>query len=74
VFSVRSVPRRYEHDKSVGELEDCWSPVVVSCCCEELVPEAENTEEWERPPLKAATRQRLVKTVTENISLCVTDL
>jgi hypothetical protein len=29
-------------------------------------------EKVERPPLEAATKQRLVKTVTENASLCVT--
>jgi hypothetical protein len=24
----------------VSELEDCWSTVVVNCCCEKLVAEA----------------------------------
>jgi hypothetical protein len=37
----------------------------VSCCCEKLVDEARgqfgNPEEGERPPLEAATEQRLVK-------------
>jgi hypothetical protein len=41
----------------------------VSCCCEKLVAEARgqfgNPEEGERPPLEAATRQRLVRTITD---------
>jgi hypothetical protein len=46
----------------VSQLENCWGSVVVSCCCEELVGEA---EEEERPPLEADMKQRLVKTVTD---------
>jgi hypothetical protein len=58
-----------EWSELIGEqLEDCCSSVVVSCCCEKLVTEARgyfgNPEEGERRPLKAATKQRLVKTVT----------
>jgi hypothetical protein len=34
--------------------------------CVDVNPEAE-----ERPQLKAATKERLVRVVTENISLCV---
>jgi hypothetical protein len=38
----------------------------VSCCCEKLVAEARgpfgNPEEEKRPPLEAATKQRLMKT------------
>jgi hypothetical protein len=53
----------------VGELDNRWGSVIVSCCCEKLVDEARwqfrNPEEGERPPLKAATKQRLVKTVTD---------
>jgi hypothetical protein len=56
VSSVRSVPRCYKQDKlveriseSVGELvseiEGCCSPVVVSCCCQNLVAEAGDS--WE---------------------------
>jgi hypothetical protein len=26
----------------VSELEDCWGSVVVNCCCEKLVAEAED--------------------------------
>jgi hypothetical protein len=44
VFSFRSVPRCYKQDKlvseMVGELKDCGSSVVVTCCCEKLVTEA----------------------------------
>jgi hypothetical protein len=50
----------------VSELEDCCGSVLVICCCEKLVAEARgqfgNPEEGERPPLKAVTRQRLLKT------------
>jgi hypothetical protein len=39
VFSVRSVPRCYKHDKLVAEqLEGCGS-AIVSFCSEELVAE-----------------------------------
>jgi hypothetical protein len=50
----------------VSELEDCCSPVVVSCCCEKPVAVVGgyfgNPEEGE---LEAATKQRLVKTLTD---------
>jgi hypothetical protein len=50
----------------IGELDDRWGSFVVSCCCETLVAEARvyfgNPEEEDRPPLEAATKQRLVKT------------
>jgi hypothetical protein len=49
----------------VSELENCCGSVVVRCC-EKLVAEARgqfgSTEEGERPPLEAVTRERLVKT------------
>jgi hypothetical protein len=45
----------------------------VSCCCGKLVTEARgpfrNPEEGERPPLETATKQRLVKTVTDGEDL-----
>jgi hypothetical protein len=47
-------------------------------CCELLLLDTgswaldrSGTQERERPPLEEATRQRLVKTMTENTSLCV---
>jgi hypothetical protein len=53
-------------EELVGEQSENWGSVVVSCCCEKLVAEARgkfgNPEKEERPPLKAATRQRLLKT------------
>jgi hypothetical protein len=39
--------------------------LLLSCCCEKLVAEAQgqfgNPEEGERPPLEAATKQRICK-------------
>jgi hypothetical protein len=73
VFFTRSVPLCYKQGqldvavsqlvgKLVSESEDCWGSVVVTCCCEQLVAEARgqlgNPGEGERPPLKAATKQR----------------
>jgi hypothetical protein len=50
-------------------LDNHGGSVVVSCCCEKLVAEAwgyfGNPEEGERPLLKVAAKQRLVKTVTD---------
>jgi hypothetical protein len=52
-----------ERSDLVGEREDCWGSVVVSCCCEKLVAEAQgqfgNPEEGERPLLEAVTRRRV---------------
>jgi hypothetical protein len=72
VFSTWSVPRCYKQDKlgvAGSELEDCWGSAVGSYCCQKLVAEAGDSsgkpDEGERPPLQAATKQRLVKTVTD---------
>jgi hypothetical protein len=55
-----------ELDKLFGD--NRWGS-VVSGWCEKLVAEARgqfgNPEEGERPPLVAATEQRVVKTVTD---------
>jgi hypothetical protein len=41
----------------------------MSCCCEKLVAEAEDSSgtqrKRERPPFEAVTKQQLVKTVTD---------
>jgi hypothetical protein len=51
------------------QLDDNWGLVAVSCCCVKLVVGIWgsfcNPEEGVRPPFKAATKQRLVKTVTD---------
>jgi hypothetical protein len=57
-----------------SQSEDYCGSVLVSCCCEKLVAEDRgqfrNPEEGERPPLEAATEQRLAKTQqTENTYL-----
>jgi hypothetical protein len=53
----------------VSELEDGCSSVIVSCSCEKPAAEARgksgNPEEEKRPPLKAAIKQRLVKTAND---------
>jgi hypothetical protein len=50
----------------VGELDDSCGSVVVSCRYQKMVAEARglfgNPVKKERPPLKAATKQRLLKT------------
>jgi hypothetical protein len=63
-----AMQHRIATSKTSG-LEDDWGSVDVSCCCEKLVAEARDvskTQRKERPPLEAATKQRLVK--TEEIS------
>jgi hypothetical protein len=41
VFPLRSVPRCYNQYKlEAAVLNNRWSTVVVSCCCEKLVAEA----------------------------------
>jgi hypothetical protein len=58
--------------ESASELENCWSSVVVSCCCYRLVAEVENPKEEERLPLETVTEQRLVKTwVWTLVCVCV---
>jgi hypothetical protein len=49
----------------VSDLVNRWGSVVLSRCFEKLVAEAGTVripEEGERPPLEAATKQRLRKT------------
>jgi hypothetical protein len=65
---VRSIPRTSCHYGRVLRLQLEEEEVGVRWlpACEDVSPVAE-----ERPLLEAATKQRLVKTVTENTSLCV---
>jgi hypothetical protein len=53
--------RRWLVGEWVSELDNRWGSIVVSCCCEKLVAEAvgRGTSTFE-----AATKQRLLKTVT----------
>jgi hypothetical protein len=80
VFSVRSVPRFYKEDQL--ELQGLvrgseGRQSVKSCSCEKWEVgcwsrgQFENPKEEECPQLEEATKQRLMKTVTENTSLCV---
>jgi hypothetical protein len=69
VFSVWSMPRCYKQGK-LGAVSQLTAGVQ---CCELLLWQTDgwgrrqfgNPEEGERPPLEAATKQRLVKTVTD---------
>jgi hypothetical protein len=69
VFSTRSVPRWYKQDN----LEVAVRELLRFSRCKVFLLEAGswargqfgNPEEGGRPPLKAATKQRLVKTVTD---------
>jgi hypothetical protein len=76
VFSVQSVPRCYKQGKLgtaeswlVSELDNRWGSVVVELLLSAAGTLSQrpfgNPEAGERPPLKAATKQRLVKTVTD---------
>jgi hypothetical protein len=66
VFSVRSVPE----DQLLQSREPAGRHLVEGCCSRGR-GQFGNPEEGERPLLEASTKQRLVKTVTENTNLCV---
>jgi hypothetical protein len=71
VFSVRSVLRLQNESRDASRETRKESVQRVCRRSVESCGQFGNLEEGECPPLEAATKQRLVKTVTENTSLCV---
>jgi hypothetical protein len=83
VFSTRPVPRCYNQGQLAAMVSELLREPLGFSCCDLLLSEVGswgrepfgNLEEGERPPLEAATKQRLVKTwLWTLVCVCNTEL